>query len=223
MCQPDAAGFVLAGGQSSRMGADKALVEFRGRPLVAHALGILRVAGLSASIAGSRSALSAYAPVVEDAQYGLGPLGGICAAMASTAMRWTVFVPVDLPLLPASLIRRLVKDAQATGRAVTLASVNGFAETFPAVLERSVLPALQSELDAGRGGCFSAFQAAAAALGQTVNVVEAERLAQAGQVAHPGLIPAAHWFFNINSAEDLRRAEALLPGGTSNIQPHRVI
>ncbi len=211
MCEPDAAGFVLAGGRSSRMGVDKALVEFRGRPLVVHALGILHEAGLAASIAGSRSALSAYAPVVEDAESGLGPLGGICAAMASTTARWAVFVPVDLPLLPASLVRYLVNDARVAGRAITIASVNGFAETFPVVLERAVLSGLQSELDAGRGGCFSAFQAAAAALGQAVKVVGADLLAQNGQVVHPGGLPVASWFFNINSAEELRRAEALFP------------
>ena len=222
MSEPDAAGFVLAGGRSSRMGRDKALVAFRGQPLVAHALGILREAGLAAAIAGSRSVLGAYAPVVEDAESGLGPLAGICAAMSSTTARWAVFVPVDLPLLPASLVRCLMKDARTTGRAITIASVNGFAETFPVVLERRVLPGLQSELDAGRSGCFSAFQAAAAGLGQTMNVVVTERLAQAAQVAHPSLIPAANWFVNINSAEDLGRAEALLPGGVSNIRSHRV-
>jgi len=222
MSEPDAAGFVLAGGRSSRMGTDKALVAFHGQPLVVHALGILREAGLSASIAGSRSALSAYAPVVEDAESGLGPLGGICAAMASTAARWTVFVPVDLPLLPASLVRYLVNNARLTGRAITIASVDGFSETFPAVLERAVLPGLQSELDAGRGGCFSAFQAAAAVRGEAVNVLAAELLAKAGEVVHPGGLPVEIWFSNINSVEDLRRAEALLPGGASNIQPHRV-
>jgi molybdopterin-guanine dinucleotide biosynthesis protein A len=192
------------------MGADKALIEFRGQPLVLHALGVLRGAGLVASIAGSRLPLNSFAPVVEDSKPGLGPLAGICAALASTAARWAVFVPVDLPMLPASLVRFLLNHARMSGRAVTLASVAGFAQTFPAVLDRAVLPGLQSELDAGRGGCFAAFQAAAAGLGQPAGVVAAELLVQAGQVAHPAGLPAARWFFNVNSAGDLRRAHAHL-------------
>jgi molybdopterin-guanine dinucleotide biosynthesis protein A len=190
------------------MGADKALVEFRGRPLVAHALGILRGAGLDASIAGARAALGEFAPVVEDAEAGLGPLGGICAALGSSTARWVVVVSVDLPLLPAALVEFLLHHARITERAVTVASVAGFAQTFPVVLARAVLPWLRSELDAGRGGCFSAFQTAAASLGQPVSVVAAELAAQAGQAAHPDGLPVARWFFNVNTAADLCRAEA---------------
>jgi molybdopterin-guanine dinucleotide biosynthesis protein A len=208
----DAVGFVLAGGRSIRMGADKALVEFRGQPLVAHALEILREAGLDASIAGARSALEGYAPVVEDAQPDAGPLSGICTAMASTAARWAVVVPVDQPLLPASLVRFLVHKAQMTQKAVTITSVTGFAQTFPAVLDRAVLPWLKSELDAGRRGCYLAYMAAAAGLGQCVDVVDAEKLAQSRQVEHPAGLPPASWFLNIDSIEDLHRAEAQWTG-----------
>jgi molybdenum cofactor guanylyltransferase len=194
------------------MGADKALIEFRGQPLVTHALGILRGAGLDPSIAGARSALEAYTPVVRDSKPDAGPLGGICAAMASTTARWSVFVPVDLPLLPASLIQFLLRRAEVAGTAITITSVTGFAQTFPAVLDRAVLPWLTSELEAGRNGCFSAFQAAAMGLGQRVDVVAAELLAEGGQVTHPAGLAAANWFLNVNSADDLRRAEALLAG-----------
>jgi molybdopterin-guanine dinucleotide biosynthesis protein A len=120
-------------------------------------------------------------------------------------------VPVDLPLLPPSLLRYLLNHARVTGRAITLASVEGFAQTFPAVVGRVALPGLQAELDAERGGCFAGFQTAAAGLKQAVDVVSAELLAQSGQVLHPDGLPAARWFCNINSPEDVRDCEAPSP------------
>ena len=208
---PDAAGFVLAGGLSRRMGRDKALVSFAGEPLIAHALRILRGAGLDPAIAGARSALRAYAPVLEDLGPDLGPLAGICSALLKSQARWCVFLPVDLPLIPASLLEALLRHAQITGRAVTLPAVSGFAQTFPVVLDRAVLPAFNLELQAGRRGCFSAFQAAAAALHQAVTEVPVEVLAQSGRAAHPDGLPAFRWFLNVNTPADLRLAEMLSP------------
>jgi molybdopterin-guanine dinucleotide biosynthesis protein A len=202
-----AVGFVLAGGQSTRMGRDKALVPFAGRPLVEHALAILREAGLSASLAGGRAELAAFAPLVPDAQPALGPLSGICAALASTAARRAVFLPVDAPLLPASLLKCLLRHAELTESPITLASVNGFAQTFPAILDRSVAPLLDRELLSGHRGCFSAFQAAASALGQPITVLAVEYLVQAGQLSHPRSLPVSRWFLNLNREDDLGRAE----------------
>ena len=207
----DAVGFVLAGGRSSRMGADKALTPLAGQPLAGYALSVLREAGLAASIAGARSPLETLvAPVVEDLEPDRGPLGGICAALSSTSALWAVFLPVDLPLLPASLVVFLLNHARTTGAAVTLPSVNGFAQTFPAVIGHRALPLLKTELEAGRGGCFTAFQAAARQLGRPVSILAVEPLVQCGQVAHPDSLPATRWFLNVNTPVDLRRAEAHL-------------
>ncbi len=188
------------------MGADKALLPLHGRPLVEHALEILRGAGLTASIAGARSPLGAFGPVVDDVEADKGPLGGICAALASTSAQLAVFVPVDLPLLPPSLIAYMVRHAEITGTAVTLASAAGFTQTFPAVLSRAILPLLEAELAAGRLGCFQAFEAAASSLGQQVSVIAVEEAAQAGAIVHPGGFAADRWFTNLNTPVDLRDA-----------------
>jgi molybdopterin-guanine dinucleotide biosynthesis protein A len=206
--EANAAGFVLAGGQSTRMGADKALIQLDGQALVVRALNTVREAGLTASIAGARSSLTNYAPVIEDC--GQGPLSGICAALASSSAQYAVFLPVDLPLLPASLLMFLLRHAQVTGAAVTVPSVNGFAQTFPAVVDRASLGTLQSSLTEGDGGCFTAFRAAAVQLDMPFSVVAVELLAQCGQVNHPDSLPASLWFLNVNTPQDLERAQTLL-------------
>lgn len=205
-----AAGFVLAGGESRRMGRDKALIEFAGEPLIARALKILLDAGLQAQIAGSRANLEVFAPVIADVEPGRGPLGGVCAALAACPEPRAVFISVDLPLLPASLIHFLVHRAAITGSIVTVPSVCGFAQTFPAVVDRAALPALQNALKQGSGGCFEAFESAAAALEQRIAVAPVEYLAQSGEVIHPDGLPPAMWFLNVNSPADLARAEAMV-------------
>jgi molybdenum cofactor guanylyltransferase len=203
----DVAGFVLAGGQSSRMGSEKALVQLRGVPLIAHTLQILRDAGLDASIAGARSAeLAKFAPIVADVTPDLGPLGGICAALAATSAPYAVFLSVDAPLIPAPLLTHMLAHAKQTSAAVTLVSLNGFAQTFPAVVDRRALPALEATLHSADRGCYAAFRAAAQALAAPLAVLSAEEL----PIAHPaGLVPEL-WFSNINAPADLAHIELLL-------------
>jgi molybdopterin-guanine dinucleotide biosynthesis protein A len=205
--QPETAGFVLAGGRSSRMGADKSLVVLDGEPLVAHALDILRQAGLAASVSGGQPGLSAFAPLIQDNQSGLGPLSGICAALASTSAGWAVFLSVDLPLLPSSLVAFMLRHASLTRLAITVCSVNGFAQTFPAVVRRTALPMLERELESGRRGCYAGFQAAAASMGEAITVLAVESLVQCGQVTHAQGLPASRWFLNVNTIQDLIRAK----------------
>lgn len=77
-------GAVLAGGASSRMGRDKALVDFKGRPLVEVALVALERAGAAevAVIGGSEDALAPLGhEIVPDLHPGEGPLGAIITAL----------------------------------------------------------------------------------------------------------------------------------------------
>lgn len=205
-----AAGFVLAGGRSSRMGAEKALLRLGGEPLVAHALQTLRQAGLRAWIAGARAPLEEFAPVVMDAEADRGPLGGICAALDAAEAKWAVFVPVDLPLLPAAVVRFLLEEARKADAAAAVLAMAGFVQTFPAVVDRAALPWLRAALDARRGNCLSAFAAAAKELGRPMEVVNVERALQEGRLRAER--PAERWFLNVNQPEDLKKAEAWLAG-----------
>lgn len=204
---PSISAYVLAGGQSRRMGHDKALVPLAGQPLIAHTLTIMREAGLSPEIAGARSNLSSFAPVIPDPDSDLGPLSGICAALESSPAQFAVFLPVDLPLLPPSLIAYLIYHLQITSSAITLLSHCGAANTFPAVLHPSVLPILKSEIASARRGCMAAFHVAARALGQHISVIPVELLAQSGHAVHPRGLSPALWFLNVNTPADLRRVE----------------
>jgi molybdopterin-guanine dinucleotide biosynthesis protein A len=192
------------------MGRDKALVELGGKTLAAWAVELLRGAGLSATIAGVRSELGDLAPVIADEAADQGPLRGICSALGATDTELAVFIPVDLPLLPASLLQYLVHHARVSGNAVTLASVNGFAQTFPAVLHKRALPVLQEELAAGKSGCFAAFQVLAMRWGQPVSIVATEVLVQTGSVTHDRAMPPFRWFLNVNTPEEAERARLLI-------------
>ena len=210
------------------MGSDKALLSFGGVPLVQHALGILQRAGLEARIAGARSDLSNFAPVVPDdpASSGLGPLAGICAALDKGNAQYAVFLPVDLPLIPANLIAYLVNHAVAAQSAITIVSEAGFLETFPVVIDRIAASELRLALRSDHRGCLSSFRAAARALGRPISVLPVELLVAAGHVFHPHGLPAHNWFHNVNSPRDMVYTEGLPgdgpPGVNPSIRPVRV-
>lgn len=205
-------GFVLAGGRSSRMGQDKSLIRFNGERLIEHALRTLRSAGFEPRIAGARSELSSFASIVPDDSdcAGLGPLSGICSALEAATARYALFLPVDLPLLPPSLVRYLVHYAEVTGSAITMASRGGFVETFPVVIDRAASAGLSRQLRKENRKCLSAFRAAAKMLTMPVSVVPAELILQAGQVSDPHDLPVGAWFLSINTPQDLSRVEGLL-------------
>lgn len=112
--------FVLAGGRSSRMGADKALLPFRGRTLLERALDLARTVTASPRIVGSREQYSAYGEVIEDAYPGQGPLAGIHAALRASGTDFNLVLAVDTPLLQPEFLRHLGSRAESTGAVVTV-------------------------------------------------------------------------------------------------------
>lgn len=100
-------GLVLAGGQSRRMGRDKAALEWAGGTLLSHAVALLGRAGAARVwVSGNHAAYRG----IPDALPGLGPLGGLASALAVIPDGLLWVIPVDMPLLSVALLHRL-RDA----------------------------------------------------------------------------------------------------------------
>lgn len=211
-------GFVLAGGRSTRMGTDKALLGISGRRLLEIALDKLRMLSHEPRVAGSRPDLSAYAPVIDDIHPGCGPLSGIEAALAASAHPFNLFLPVDLPLLPVKFLDWMLRRASITGAWVTYPRANGRAHPLCAIYHRGLRPYISASIAAGDYKVVSAVTAAAVqncspagqCPGQCIDTFDLEVIA----AAYPGLhsfspVPLHRWFQNLNSPEDLAALQAV--------------
>ena len=190
------------------MGSDKALALFGGIPLIQIALDAFAQAQIPARIAGARSDLSQFGEQISDLAPESGPLGGVHAALSASQSEWNVFLPVDLPLMPPSLLASLLQRAQLTQSAVTAATLNGRLEPFPVVLHAGTLPAIAERLTSGEASCHRAWKTIPTELGSQLDAVSVETLLQCGQCAQArgrkGLPPVL-WFQSTNTPEELAR------------------
>ena len=92
--------YCLAGGASSRMGRDKALLELGGVPLIVRTARLVEAVVGSATVVGDTAAIRALGlRTVADDWPGAGPLGGIATALRVSSAPWSLVVACDLPYL----------------------------------------------------------------------------------------------------------------------------
>jgi molybdenum cofactor guanylyltransferase len=111
------AGYVLAGGGSTRFGQDKALAEIGGRTMLLRMHELLgRVAGNVTVIAAPEKYASLRVKCVADRWPGEGPLGGILTALEDAGARnekseWNLIISCDMPFLTQDWLRFLATRA----------------------------------------------------------------------------------------------------------------
>jgi len=208
-------GYVLAGGRSSRMGQDKALLRLHGRTLIERAIDKLRMVADGVCILGDRQNLREYAEVVPDLRESCGPLGGAEAALANAGTEWVLLMAVDMPFVPAGLLRWMVNalDGRPDVR-VMMFSAGGRPQPALALLhkdltgsivaaldrsERRLLPVL---LDAGR----EVAQRRGVQVHEVVWVPEIEESVRSF-VTEGQWMRREMWFANLNTPEELAAAE----------------
>jgi molybdopterin-guanine dinucleotide biosynthesis protein A len=192
---------IQAGGQSARMGEDKALKPFLGRPLIQHVID--RLASLADEVIVTTNRPDNYAflglRLVLDLAPGRGPLGGLYSAVASATSPLVAVVACDMPFASARLLETATRLLVHEEADVVIPKTDEGYEPFHAVYRRATcFPAIQSAMDADKWKVISWFP-----------LVKVRELMPAEVAAAD---PSGRAFWNVNTPEEFAEAERLARG-----------
>lgn len=191
---PIAAAIVAGGGATRLGGVPKSSLVVAGRSIAERQLEVLRAAFPRVLVVANDAA--PWAPfgveVVADRFAGAGPLAGIHAALAATTGHGgVVCVAGDMPFVAPALLA-LLRD-HAPGAAAVVPRVGGRAEPLLARWAPAALPIVQARLAAGERAVHAVFDALATTW--------------LDEVALRAVDPTLRSFTNVNTPEELRRAQ----------------
>ena len=187
---------LLSGGKSGRMGQDKALVHFLGRPLILRILE--RLAPLADEVILTTNRPADYGflnlPIHPDIQPGRGALGGLYTSLNAAKYPFVAAVACDMPFASPALFEYECDLLSKTGADVVIPSTPEGLEPLHAVYRRETcLPVVQSAVEAGRLKLVGWLP--------EVNV----RMVQPDETAR--FDPHSLAFWNLNTPEEFRQAE----------------
>ena len=196
----DRAACVLAGGQSTRMGADKAFVEFEGRSLLAHALALAKSVSSDVRIVGSREKFAALGEVVEDEFPQHGPLAGIHAALRASSSELNLMLAVDMPFVEVRFLEYLLEEAARHENAVvTIPRAGGAWQTLCAVYRKPFADLAEQALLGGKNKIDPLFRET------TIQILDEPALTKHNF--------SLNMFRNVNTPEELEEAARLRING----------
>jgi molybdopterin-guanine dinucleotide biosynthesis protein A len=144
-----AAGFVTAGGASSRMGRDKAWLEIDGQSMIERVIAALWPVTSSVSVIANRREYERLGlPVFADENVGIGPLEAIRVALANTEAPQVVLAGCDMPFVTPELFRFLL-DLSAPYQAVVPLNAEGRLEPLCAVYATNALATVTELIGVG--------------------------------------------------------------------------
>ncbi|HEY6252103.1 MAG TPA: molybdenum cofactor guanylyltransferase [Candidatus Angelobacter sp.] len=191
-------GYVLAGGKSSRMGKDKAVLSLNGSTLLERAKAVVEQVCAKVFILGPRRLYGRFGPCCEDIYPDCGPLGGIHAALVNSDTPYSLVTAVDTPFLSPEFFDYMIERALNSSAMVTAPRIGGVVQPATAVFERSFLPLAEAALKSGKYKVEPVFPRE-----QTLVLSEEDlgRFAKAGEM-----------FENLNTPEDFERAQKRVSG-----------
>ena len=156
-------GAILAGGKSSRMGRDKALLEIDGKPFIQRIAETLRQIFDHVVIISGHGENYKFLnlPIYNDVYRNCGPLGGVHSALTHSTTKSVFIVPCDLPFLSPDVVRSILSSHAWT--AATVPTAFGCIQPLCGVYTRRCLPLLEEHLKRGQFKVHRFLESAAAA------------------------------------------------------------
>jgi len=188
--------FVLAGGQSRRMGMDKAFIELEGQSLLVRALNLVTGITPNVQILGSKAKFAEFGKVVEDQFPNHGPLGGIHAALRASSSDLNLILAVDMPFVPEKFLRYLVRVARQQDAVVTVPKGSRGWQPLCAMYRPPFADLAQNALQKGHNKIDALFPET------TLQVLEESELERDGF--------SSDMFRSLNTPQDLREAKSRL-------------
>lgn len=144
---------VQAGGESRRMGSDKALLPFLGQPLILRVL--TRLARIADEVLVTSNQPENYRFLglspIPDLLPGSGALGGLYTAMSSAGHPYVAVVACDMPFASPELFAIELAVLRESGADAVIPRSEAGTEPFHAVYRRDTcLPYIQAALEAGK-------------------------------------------------------------------------
>ncbi len=192
---------IEAGGESHRMGTDKALLPFLGQPLILRVLN--RLAWIADEVLVTSNQPENYdflgLTPIPDALPGVGALGGLYTALSAATHPYVAVVACDMPFASTRLfLAELALLRESRADAVVPRSETGL-EPFHAVYRaETCLPYVQEAVEAGKRRVDAWFER-----------VKVRYLTPDEILAYD---PEGQAFININTLEELKRAEGMANG-----------
>ena len=155
-----ATAIIMAGGESTRMGADKSMLPVEGKPIIEHIYNQLKPNFNQILI--SSNDVSKYdfidAKVVPDRLPGCGSLMGIASAMKISDNDLNFVIACDIPLIDFDLVRIMLRQCRRCDAVIPKTAKSHYEPLF-AVYTKSILAAIEGALASGDNKIMNALSA----------------------------------------------------------------
>jgi molybdopterin-guanine dinucleotide biosynthesis protein A len=142
-------GIVLAGGKSSRMGTDKALLLFRNKPLIQHAVDILKQVCSEVVISANHNNYHfTECEVWPDEHLEIGPMAGIYSCLKHSVTQWNMVLSCDMPLIEPNILISMFLSKEDYDVILPVHD-NDWLEPLCAIYNRRLVSPLEEFIDSG--------------------------------------------------------------------------